>query len=443
MKKNLSKIFMILISVVVVCSVSVNSLAASVDTSAKASLTINFTVDGKRIPGGKFELYRIADISKNGSVSLTAPFSGYPIVFEPRSAHEMRTLALTLKGYVISKNLKADFTNVTDSNGQVKFQNIPLGMYLVVGSAVNIGNITYVPEAFIVTLPSEGEDKTWDYSVSVRAKAIYNNTNIPTDVRVVKVWDDDGDKSARTESVTVDLYSGDRYYSTIVLSKENNWHYTWNDLPGIDWTVVERNVPDGYKVFVERDKFSFVITNTKDSDGGDDPDKTTKPGTSDPDKTTKPGTSDPDKTTKPGTSDPDKTTKPGTSDPDKTTKPGTSDPDKTTKPGTSDPDKTTKPGTSDPDKTTKPGIPDPDKTTKPGASDPDATSPGGTVEPTGGTTGNGPSDTEGENPSDKEDDKPTLPQTGMLWWPVPVMALFGILFIMLGWRLNRRSEDEN
>ncbi len=389
MKKNLFKFFMILISVVIVCSVSVNSLAAPVDTSAKASLTINFTVDGKRIPGGKFELYRIADISKSGSVSLTAPFSGYPVIFEPRSAHEMRTLALTLKGYVISKNLKADFTNVTDSNGQVKFQNIPLGMYLVVGSAVDIGNITYVPEAFIVTLPSEGEDKTWDYSVSVRAKAIHNNTNIPTDVRVVKVWDDDGDKSSRTDRVVVELYSGDRLYSTVILSKENNWHHTWNDLPGIDWTVVERNVPDGYKVSVDRDNFSFVITNTKESDGGDDPDSTTKPGGTNPD----------------------------------VTKPGTSDPDSTTKPGGTDPDITNPGGTTVPSEDVSGEKPSGDA---------------GDTDVTGGSS----SDT--EKPSDKEEqDKPTLPQTGMLWWPVPVMAFLGILFLMLGCGMNRRSEDEN
>ncbi len=35
--------------------------------------------------------------------------------------------------------------------------------------------------------------------------------------------------------------------------------------------------------------------------------------------------------------------------------------------------------------------------------------------------------------------KPTLPQTGQLWWPVPVLAIAGAAFILFGW-LRRRSR---
>lgn len=39
-------------------------------------------------------------------------------------------------------------------------------------------------------------------------------------------------------------------------------------------------------------------------------------------------------------------------------------------------------------------------------------------------------------------DEPTLPQTGQLWWPVPVMLAAGLLFIILGLLRYRRPEDE-
>lgn len=35
--------------------------------------------------------------------------------------------------------------------------------------------------------------------------------------------------------------------------------------------------------------------------------------------------------------------------------------------------------------------------------------------------------------------KPTLPQTGQLWWPVPVLAIAGAAFVLFGW-LRRRSR---
>jgi LPXTG-motif cell wall-anchored protein len=32
-----------------------------------------------------------------------------------------------------------------------------------------------------------------------------------------------------------------------------------------------------------------------------------------------------------------------------------------------------------------------------------------------------------------------LPQTGQLWWPVPVLALVGAAFVLVGW-FRRRSN---
>ncbi len=37
---------------------------------------------------------------------------------------------------------------------------------------------------------------------------------------------------------------------------------------------------------------------------------------------------------------------------------------------------------------------------------------------------------------------PTLPQTGQLWWPVPVMIAFGMLFVIIGLVSRRGTDDE-
>lgn len=400
MKNNFLKIFAIIICISVVFSAQINSLAAPVDTTAKANLTVTLSPDGKPISGAEFKLYRIADISRAGKVSLTPPFSGYPIIFKTQSAEELRVLALTLKGYVISEKIEPDYADTTDSNGQVSFKNIPLGMYLVVGSSIVVGDTVYIPEAFIVTLPAEAENETWEYNVNVRTKAIINNTNMKTNVRVLKVWDDDGDKSSRPDKIVVELYSGENLFDTVVLSKDNNWHYTWNDLSGNDWVVVEKEVPDGYKVSVERDENSFIITNSKSSDDNEDDDTA-------------------------ATTVPSYTTSPDSSD-STLTNPVTTKPDATDK-DTTIPDEINSDTATD--------LPDEDVSGENPSENTGETDTG--KNPAGDTS------TDAENPSDDSGQKPTLPQTGMLWWPVPMLSLSGIILLMLGWRMNRRSEDEN
>ena len=38
--------------------------------------------------------------------------------------------------------------------------------------------------------------------------------------------------------------------------------------------------------------------------------------------------------------------------------------------------------------------------------------------------------------------KPTLPQTGQLWWPVPVLIAAGLLFVVIGLVRRRGTIDE-
>lgn len=109
-----------------------------------------------------------------------------------------------------------------------------------------------------------------------------------------------------------------------------------------------------------------------------------------------------------------------------------------------------------PDNTPDPGhTPNPDNTPEPGASTspepgetgtPDNTPPvgPGPVEPTEpGSTGNpggGSGETEIPEATPPQGDTPLLPQTGMLQWPVPVLALAGLLLLAIGWRRDSRKN---
>lgn len=47
-----------------------------------------------------------------------------------------------------------------------------------------------------------------------------------------------------------------------------------------------------------------------------------------------------------------------------------------------------------------------------------------------------------DNPPPPTQPEEDIPQTGMLWWPMPVLIVLGLVFIIVGLRLNRRNQDD-
>ena len=59
---------------------------------------------------------------------------------------------------------------------------------------------------------------------------------------------------------------------TVVLSADNNWTYAWTTLEGNStWSVVEKDVPDVYKVTIASSGSSFTITNYRSAPAGSPP----------------------------------------------------------------------------------------------------------------------------------------------------------------------------
>lgn len=208
---------------------------------------------------------------------------------------------------------------------------------------------------------------------------VFNNLKKTTSVTAEKVWILDDGKTA-ADSVTVALYKDGEKYDSITLDKDNNWQYTWKNLPIAIWTVEEVNPPKGFKVSIKQNDNKFIITNDDIGDSVDPID---------------PKPDNPDNPDKPV--DPDK--------PDKPVDP--------TNP--SDPDNPVVPDT----------VPDNPNNDSNQPSDPNYT-----IDENGIPTG-------AEHPSDD------LPLTGQLWWPVWLLALFGFTMISVGFFVKRRQNEQN
>lgn len=102
------------------------------------------------------------------------------------------------------------------------------------------------------------------------------------EVSVEKIWEDEGFEEDRPSSIVVWLLKNGEVYDSAVLSQENGWNYTWSDLPEMDengrpivWRVIEEAV-HGYTGETSGIGNPFYIVNKHDDPEVPPPKETTE-----------------------------------------------------------------------------------------------------------------------------------------------------------------------
>lgn len=197
----------------------------------------------------------------NTSGELADEFANLSIeVGDLSDSSNVNRLASTLASYTVTGIAEPVSVAESDGLGCATFTGLSDGIYLVTGASVFIDDIMYTPKPTLVDF-SEVLDSTVTAGVKYMITANASETNQPISRTVKKIWDDDNNEY-RPESVTVQLYQNETLYDEEILSAENNWEYTWDRLsPRYDWNVVESVVPAGYTVSLVLDGQTFTVTN--------------------------------------------------------------------------------------------------------------------------------------------------------------------------------------
>lgn len=360
--------------------------APRINIDADCTLRLICKHDDAALEGISFKLYRVANVSASGVFTLSGDFRDYSVAINGLSDAEWKAAANTLAVYIRPDGITAIKTAVSDSNGRIDFGILSTGLYLLVCDGAQIGGSNYTAAPFLVSLPySQGG--AWAYDVQALPKIEEETqTGEDVDVGVIKVWNDSENRQARPESVEVVLLEDGAEYATVTLSADNAWRHTWHGLSGdSDWTVLEKSVPSGYNVTYTSGANALIITNTLKTIDVEGPTGST------------------------GGSN-ETTTKNGSA----TTTTGSG-----ITPG---------PGT------TVPGV----SLTK---TETTASNGGNNNGGNNGGNNNGGNNNGGNNGGGTDG---KLPQTGVLWWPVPLMSAFGLLLFGLGWmrRYGSREKDD-
>lgn len=235
-----------------------------VDLTHPVSLTIYANDNEVPLAGVSFELYRVADINEYAQFELLpayADFSGD--INKLETAGEW--IAAANEMLLMAAGQSPDAAATSRADGLAEFADIASGLYLVTGSAVEIGEWAYSFSPFMVSIPTRDVSDNWVYDVFSDVKLEKAPTVI--DIDVVKVWDDQGHESDRPNLIYVDLYCDGEPIAVAMLHAGNSWSHTFTNLSaGHEYTVKERDVPRWYEATYEEINGALVIRNSHQSD---------------------------------------------------------------------------------------------------------------------------------------------------------------------------------
>ena len=263
----MKKRIMLFLSLVVVCLALLRPICTNalvpLDPNAEASLTLHYQKDGETFSNLNIGIYRIAEAFPNGTFQLIEPFASYPIdIHYIKNQEQWNHIAQTLCSYIVADQVAPSLESTTDSNGTVCFSDLKTGLYFVRETVAQQNGSKYVFNQFLIYVPTPQSNGTYQYDVEANPKC--TKFKPYSHYTITKLWQDGGNQNIRPKEVTVDIYIDGILYKTRVLNEENNWTYRWyaSDEDYEKWTVVERDVPDIYKVMIQQSGSNFSIINT-------------------------------------------------------------------------------------------------------------------------------------------------------------------------------------
>ncbi len=230
-----------------------------VDIEKECGISVQYHVEN-----AEFLLYKVADVTETYRFPVTEEFASYEIDFDALDSEQWKNMAETLAGYVERDALEPIDIGITDEQGRVTFENVSVGVYLVVGRQVKDDDFIYRCKPFLAFVPLEMEDGTWNYKPESSPKPSEDPIEL-IDLSVIKVWKDEGMEDSRPKEIIVQLLKDGEIVDEIALNPENNWRFIWQDLSSeFTWQAVEKEVPKGYTVESIKEGNVLQIINSKE-----------------------------------------------------------------------------------------------------------------------------------------------------------------------------------
>jgi hypothetical protein len=404
----------------------------------------------------QWNLYKVSSSKDEYGYILDGDFAPYEDTTSLDFTDTSTTLdvANTLENYAIVDDIEPVSTGVTNSSGTVIFGDLEKGLYLVSGKSVTIDNKKYTPSAMLVDVAEDHE--TAFELLSYPKFTVKTLSGAEVKYSVKKVWlNDDENLDERPDDIIVELYKNDSLSETIHLNDSNDWQYNWTSNDAVEWRVKEIQIPDDYMVVYRTDEVVYMVVNMHSSSDSTGRKQVTSRLVTYVSGTTTTSNTGSGNGTGDG-ADVSKTTTTAVSGVSAGTTTTTSyDGNNVSKTTTTSYDgddisKNTTTTTSNGDDSNSLGsvtttTPNGNGSTVSGSGSNNGTGSGTGSNYVGGnsTTVNSKTvnSTNKSNSSNSTESVSSLPQTGQLWLPVPILALCGIVLIAIGLQLKSQPQQ--
>ena len=250
----MSKLIKYLSLFIIMFFISTDKVLASnhlIDLNKKG--TINVTLketNDKKIPNVEISIYHIKSVSiKDNKLVYT-----YNENIQD-CKEDLNDLPRVINKCII--NIEPLQSKLTNNEGQVKFEDLDLGLYLVKQTNEIKGYSSI--EEFLVNIPQDIDNK-WVYDIEALPKTDITRL---MDIIVEKKWNVI-DNENTPNYVTIELLKNNLVIDTVTLNKDNNWTHTWKQIEESDeYSVKEINIPKEYTPTYRQEGNKFIVTNTK------------------------------------------------------------------------------------------------------------------------------------------------------------------------------------
>lgn len=229
--------------------------AAALAAEQAEPFTVRAVFEGQLpLAGMRFDAYRVADRSDDGTWSLKPRFKAYQPRLEAPSGDGEAWAALARvleKAALMEEACLSDASAETDESGAAVFDALEPGLYLLSGQSVCVNRQIYTPSPLLLVCPVESE-----------AEPELTRSPELADYSVRIVWDDEKTPEQRPKSLPVQLMcDGKAYGRPVLLSEEQGWRYTWSSLPTAHyWALAEQAVPGYLDAEVRKEGTAFRVT---------------------------------------------------------------------------------------------------------------------------------------------------------------------------------------
>lgn len=216
------------------------------------------------LAGITWKIYKVGE--KNGSgYTLTEDFADYPVDLSKimENTDAMTEAASTLSNFVVFDDLPPSTGGRTNDSGVLTVKSIETGLYLAVGTKLKIGTISYFPTPFLIEVGDNG-----GMDIEAHPKFMVKNT-LPGETErfmLRKVWANASSEEDIPPYLTVEIYENGELFDTVELTAADKWTYSWDGSAESEWRVKEVTVPAGCFVMYRNNEVQFVIMNTYDNE---------------------------------------------------------------------------------------------------------------------------------------------------------------------------------